>query len=71
MNIQSCMFKLLTFCNLTDKNGNLSITNILVIAMSIKVLMMPTIDLSAFAAFFTAVVSYKFKTYQAKKSTDA
>ncbi len=67
-NVFGDFMRILTFLNLLDVKGNLSITNILVIAMSVKVLFMPEIDLAAFGAFFTAVVSYKFKTYNSKKS---
>lgn len=61
------MKKILVFLNLLDSNKNLSITNCLVIAMTIKVLTLPEIDTAGFAAFFTAVVAYRFKSYETKK----
>lgn len=56
----------LAFFNLLDAQGNLSITNILVIAMGVKVLSLPEIDLTAFAAFATVVVNYRMKSLQLK-----
>lgn len=59
--------RILTFLNMLDARGNLSITNLLVIAMAIKVLTLKEIDLAAFATFFVAITNYRFKSYQANK----
>lgn len=59
----------LIFLNLLDRQGNLSITNCMVIAMTIKVLTIPELELTGFAAFFTAVISYKFKGWQEQRKS--
>lgn len=58
----------LAFLNFLDRHGNLSITNLAVIAFSIKILTLPEIDIAALVTFMTVVVNYNVKRFVVSKA---
>lgn len=56
----------LAFLRLLDENGQLSITNISVMVVIIKVAVSPELDLPGIAALLTVISGYNFKRYTQK-----
>lgn len=57
------VINLLIFLNFLDENNNLSITNLLLIAIAIKVLYMPAFDITEMVALAGALINYGHKRY--------
>jgi len=55
------LLKLLKFCNLTDKDNNLSISNIAVIVVIIKIALAATLDWATAATLLMALLNYGHK----------
>ena len=64
------MEKILEFLNLLDRNNKLSISNIAVYAILIKLLLSPELGSFDAAAFLTVIANYSAKRYTNYKSTE-
>lgn len=53
--------RILKFLNLSDRGGNLSITNIAVIVLITKIALAPTVDWQAAGALMVALLNYAHK----------
>lgn len=78
MAYKSKIMKALDFLNLLDYHKKLSITNVAVIIMVVKLAFIPTFNLTEVAAFFIAMLNYGHKRIQnnqiettEKKSTES
>jgi len=60
----SIILKILDFCNLLDYNKNLSLTNIALIALVVKLIVSPSPDLATVGSVVIA-----FSNYMHKRST--
>lgn len=65
------MQQVLTFFNMTDREGNLSITNIAMIVLIAKIALAPAVSIAEVAAFFIALLNYSHKRYEASKAANA
>ena len=57
------MLRILKFLRITDEGNNLSITNLLVSAISTKLLLIPTIDPTVIIGFVLALLQYAHKRH--------
>ena len=65
------MFKrLLKFLNLTDRQGNLSITNIAVIVCITKVAIAPTFTITEVGALMLSLINYAHKRVETNKNKE-
>lgn len=65
------MFKrLLKFLNLTDRQGNLSITNIAVIVCITKIAIAPTFTITEVGALMLSLFNYAHKRSEANKNKE-
>lgn len=60
--------KILKFFQLTDRAGDLSITNIALIVMITKLAVAPTFTIPEIAAFFIALLNYSHKRLESNKA---
>lgn len=60
------MLKVAGFFRVLDENAQLSITNLAVLAVVVKMILAPALDLSAAAALLTVLASYRMKSYHAR-----
>lgn len=66
--LKTFLNKLLKFLNLTDRANNLSITNIALIILLVKLAIMPTLALPDVAAFFIVLLNYGHKRMESNKA---
>lgn len=59
---------ILRFLNLVDRSCNLSITNIALIVLLVKLAIAPTFTLPEVAAFFLALLNYGHKRHETNKA---
>lgn len=57
----------LNFFRILDENGDVSLTNIAVIVVIIKMAVAPALDMAAVAGILTVLSSYSFKRYTQRK----
>lgn len=68
------LMRFLRFLRVTDESDNLSITNILVVAISVKLLLMPVVDATVITGFVLSLLQYAHKRHlmlaEQRKTTD-
>ena len=57
------LMRFLRFVRLTDEQDNISITNILIIAMAVKIMLLTTADEYTLAAFILTLLHYSYKRH--------
>lgn len=62
------IYTILKFLNILDKQGNLSITNILVLSLGIKLLIASQTELSDTLILLIPIISYMQKRYETNKA---
>lgn len=68
--MQAQMLKLLKFCNCLDRGGKLSITNLGVIVLLVKVAAAPNMDWAVVAGLLVTLLNYGHKRMSEPKSVD-
>lgn len=61
--MKALLIRIANFLRLIDETGNLSITNIAVMIVVVKMALCVTCSMADFAALLTVLVSYHFKRY--------
>lgn len=64
MTMKTKLLNLLTFLNLTDYSGRLSITNIAVVILLTKIAYYPTLDWAVVSGLLVTLLSYSHKRYE-------
>lgn len=62
--------KVLNFLRLIDENKTLSISNLAVITILVKLAVQPCFDLAGAAVLLTAIGNYAFKSYNRPRRTE-
>ena len=65
------ILKSLAFVRLLDENGQLSLTNIAVIIVLVKLAVMKDLNLNAVSVLLTTLGAYNFKRYLGKSSNES
>ena len=67
MAFKTKLIEVVNFLRLIDENGLLSLTNVSVIVILVKICILKELDLSSASLLLTAIGSYHFKRYLATK----
>lgn len=63
MKIHKSLSEAMSFLRVTDENGKLSITNIIVCAITVKLMLMPVIDAVVMTGFIMTLLQYGHKRH--------